>query len=311
MSSAATPDLFRALAVVAEGAGPAHQRVATSLGVAADPAAHTDLFCFQLPPYASVHLGAEGMLGGEAADRVAGFWRALGFVPPAEPDHLAALLGLYAALVEVEAGESDPARRLLRTQARRALLHEHLLPWVPGYARAAARVGGGYRDWAETLLSAVAAEAAATTPEPHLPLHLRMAPPPATPESAESLDGYLGALLAPVRSGLVITRHDLARAAGELGLGLRAGERRYILSALVGQDPPAVLGWLAEEAGARARESDRLKAGALGPLESFWRERAEVAEAGLRRAQRAAEARTGAWTCADTQMKLRTYTGVS
>ena len=36
------------------------------------------------------------MLGGEARDRIAGFWRALGLVPPPEPDHLAVMLGLYA-----------------------------------------------------------------------------------------------------------------------------------------------------------------------------------------------------------------------
>ncbi|MGH9005731.1 MAG: molecular chaperone TorD family protein, partial [Acidimicrobiia bacterium] len=90
-----SPELFRALAVVSEGTSPAHHRVAASLGVDPDTAAHTDLFCFQLPPYAAVYLGAEGMLGGEAAGRVAGFWRALGVTPSTEPDHLAALLGLY------------------------------------------------------------------------------------------------------------------------------------------------------------------------------------------------------------------------
>jgi hypothetical protein len=284
-----SPELFRALAVVTEGASPAHRRVAASLGVTADPAASTDLFCFQLPPYASIHLGAEGMLGGEAAERVAGFWRALGLVPPGEPDHLAALLGLYAALAEAEAGEMDPARRLLRGEARRALLWEHLLVWVPGYARAAARVAGpGFRPWAGTLLSALLAEAAA---EPSgtgpLPLHLREAPAAAAPGD-DGLDAYLGRLLAPVRSGMVITRHDLARAARRLGLGLRMGERRFILSALVAQDPPAVFGWLAGHARTCADEHGRL-VGALGPVAVFWQGRAEEAEAHLRRFQEEAE----------------------
>jgi hypothetical protein len=263
--------------------------VAASLGVAVDPAAYTDLFCFQLPPYASIHLGAEGMLGGEATDRVAGFWRALGLVPSAEPDHLAALLGLYAALVEAESGEGDPARRRLRGEARRAMLWEHLLVWVPGYARAAARVAGpGYRPWAEALLSALLAEAAAA---PHgdgpLPLHLREAPAPVAP-AEDGLQGYLGRLLAPVRSGMVITRRDLAGAARHLGLGLRVGERRFMLSALVAQDPAAVFGWLAGGAGAWAEEHGRL-AGALGPVADFWRGRAEAAKADLWRCQREAE----------------------
>jgi TorA maturation chaperone TorD len=285
----ASPELFRALAVVSEGATPAHRRVAASLGVTTDPAAHTDLFCFQLPPYASIHLGAEGMLGGEAADRAAGFWRALGLGPPAEPDHLAALIGLYAALIEAEAGEADPARRRLRGEARRALLWEHLLVWVPGYARAAARVAGAaYRPWAEALLAALLAEAAAVPGRPGpLPLQLRQAPAAAAP-SDDGLDAYLGRLLAPVRSGMVITRRDLAGAARDLGLGLRMGERRFVLSALVAQDPPAVFGWLASHARTWAEEHGRL-VGSLGPVAAFWRTRAEEAEAHLRHFQDEAE----------------------
>ncbi|HEY3239702.1 MAG TPA: molecular chaperone TorD family protein [Acidimicrobiia bacterium] len=287
-----SPELFRALAVVSEGASPSHQRVAASLGVTADPAAYADLFCFQLPPYASIHLGPEGMLGGEAAERVAGFWRALGLVPPAEPDHLAALLGLYASLVEAEAGEGDPARRLLWGEARRALLWEHLLVWVPGYARAAARVAGpGYRPWAEVLLTALVAEATAGPyGDRPLPLHLREAPPALAGVFEEDGRGdeYLGHLLAPARSGMVITRQDLAGAARRLGLGLRMGERRFALSALVAQDPVAVIGWLADVARSWAEEHGRL-VGALGPVALYWRRRAKEAETDLRRRRREAK----------------------
>ncbi len=279
MSSSA--DLFRALAVASEGASEAERPAAEGLGVTVDPAAHTDLFCFQLPPYASIHLGPEGMLGGDAADRVAGFWRALGITPPAEPDHLAALLGLYAALIEAEAAETDPARRRLRLEARRALLWEHILVWVPGYAAAAARVASpGYRPWAEALRSAVLAEAAALDGQGLMPVHLRDAPPPAAPAD-DGLDAYLGRLLAPIRSGMVITRTDLAGAARRLGLGLRNGERRFALSALMAQDPPAVAGWLADHARAWAEEHRRLVE-VLGPVAVFWSERAEAAETRLR-----------------------------
>ncbi len=70
----AAPELLRALGVLCEPPEPAHERVAEALCLPgrADPADHTELFGFQLVPYASVYLGAEGMLGGEAADRVAG-----------------------------------------------------------------------------------------------------------------------------------------------------------------------------------------------------------------------------------------------
>ena len=280
-------DLFRALAVACEGASAAERPAAESLGVTADPAAHTDLFCFQLPPYASIHLGPEGMLGGDAADRVAGFWRALGITPPAEPDHLAALLGLYAALIDAEVAETDPVRRRSGREARRALLWEHLLVWVPGYAAAAAGVAGpGYRPWAEALRSAVLAEAEALDGHGLLPVHLREAPPPAAPAD-DGLDAYLGRLLAPIRSGMVITRADLVGAARHLGLGLRNGERRFALSALMSQDPPAVTGWLADHAGAWAQEHRRL-VGVLGPVAVFWSERAEAAEAQLRSAPKLA-----------------------
>ena len=128
-------ELFRALGALCEPPAPAHRRLADALQLDGEAAGddYAELFLFQLYPYASVYLGAEGKLGGEARDRVAGFWRALGLVPPAEPDHLAALLGLYATLAEAEQDEQDAARRLLRRRARHALLHEHLLSWCGPY----------------------------------------------------------------------------------------------------------------------------------------------------------------------------------
>ena len=49
------------------------------------PASYTDVFVLNCPPYASTYLGPEGGIGGDAADRVAGFWRAIAVSPPAEP----------------------------------------------------------------------------------------------------------------------------------------------------------------------------------------------------------------------------------
>ena len=65
-------------------------------------AEHTDLFHFQLYPYASVYLGEEGMLGGEARDRIAGFWRILDLEPPLECDHLTVMLTYLAEVTERE-----------------------------------------------------------------------------------------------------------------------------------------------------------------------------------------------------------------
>jgi len=122
-------ELFRALGALAEPPAPEHRTLAAALGLGEPPAAadHDDLFTFQLYPYASVYLGAEGMLGGEARDRIAGFWRALGQSPPAEPDHLSVLLALYAQLSDLEAAAGEPAASERWRHARKALLWEHLL----------------------------------------------------------------------------------------------------------------------------------------------------------------------------------------
>lgn len=241
-------ELLMALAAYIEPPSSEHERLADVLGFRHLPSAaeHTDLFVMQLYPYASVYLGAEGMLGGEAADRVAGFWRAVGRTPPAEPDHLGALLQLAAALGSAAESESEPPRRALVTEARRALFHEHILSWVFPYLGGMERTAPPpYREWAD-LTRTVLAELAADRRGHALPAHLRAAPPMSDPRSDTA--AFVPALLAPVRSGILLTRSDLHRAALRLGLGLRIGERAFALRSLLGQAPGPVLAWLEEEA---------------------------------------------------------------
>ncbi|MGB6001692.1 MAG: molecular chaperone TorD family protein, partial [Thermoanaerobaculia bacterium] len=121
-------EVFRALASLIEPTGPESQRLADllELGPLPDGPQLSELFLFQLYPYASVYLGAEGMMGGEARDCIAGFWRALALDPPAEPDHLAVMLALYARLAELEDAAEDNRQREAWRQARRAFLWEHL-----------------------------------------------------------------------------------------------------------------------------------------------------------------------------------------
>ncbi len=246
-------ELMRGLAVFAEPPRDGHETVAAALGLPCvpDAAAYSDVFVFQLYPYASVHLGPEGMMGGGARDRVAGFWRAVGREPPAEPDHLAALLGLYAALDPPSASVES---RALARGARRALLDEHLVPWVFLFLdRVEELAASTYGAWARLLRDALRAEvvghAEATGAEPDdrvLSAHLRAAgelPDPRGEGSAALVTG----LLAPARCGALLTRADLARIAGRLDLGLRAGERRYALEHLLAQDAPSVLEALARE----------------------------------------------------------------
>jgi TorA maturation chaperone TorD len=280
-------ELLRALAVLAEPPRPETDRLAALLGLvrAPSPEDYARLFLFELYPFASVYLGAEGMLGGEARDRVAGFWRALGEDPPAEPDHLAVLLALYARLLELEATEPDAARRAAAGRARAALLWEHLLSWLPIYLDALSELASApYDAWGRLLTETLEREARSVPAPPRLPLHLREAPALADPEGTDG-DDFLTALLAPVRSGMVLTRADVARAARNLGLGLRAGERLYSLRAMAEQDPGPLFQWLEAEAVRwRARHERRIPT--LGAVAGFWAERARRTEAALRAAAR-------------------------
>lgn len=295
-SSRAVPsELLRALAHLCEPPGPAHGALADALGLPEPPdaAGHEALFGFQLYPRASVHLGAEGMLGGESQRRIEGFWRAVGREPPGEPDHLASLLGLYVALAEEELevrAEEDSrpeiraaatARATLVARSRRALLEEHLAPWVFAFLERVAETGGAFhRGWANLLTVLLRDEACAGGPLDRRPAFLAELPGLADPRE-EGAGPFIRGLLAPAVSGVVYTRADLAAAARGLGLGLRAGERRYALEHLLGQDAPGVLDALADEGGRQARAHE-LRGEALGAAAGWAAERARTTEALLR-----------------------------
>jgi len=255
-------EALRALAVLLEAPRPEHAAIAAALELPPPPGAddHTDVLVFQAYPYASVYLGAEGMLGGEARDRIAGFWRALGGEPPAEPDHLSVLLAGVAAVAE-----SAPASSVCG-----ALFWEHVASWMPPYLATLRRIGAPFHvAWADLLATLLAELAGELGPPARLPLALRAAP--ALASAPADLDALLATLLAPVRTGLVVVRDDLERAAAELGLGLRAGERRFALRSLIAQDAAAVLGWLAAEA-----RSQAAALATLPPITGWWAARAHV-----------------------------------
>ena len=275
-------ELVRALAVVCEPPSPGEDRRATALGLPGLPAAgdYIEVFGLQAFPYASVYLGADGMMGGEARDRIAGFWRALGLPPPPEPDHLAALLGLYAGLIEAERDEPDPARSALKAAARRALLWEHLLSWCLPYLDAVAAIAPAhYAAWAELLSRTMLAEAARGGRQEELPLALRAADP--LPAAAATSDAWIAAILAPVRTGFILTRADLGRCARQGSLGLRIGGRAFLLRSLLEQEASRTLGWLAGEAERAAQRHAQLEPD-LGPVARFWRGRAEASAAAFR-----------------------------
>jgi Nitrate reductase delta subunit len=244
-------ELLRALGAIAITPPPLNHPVAASLGLPQPAAAeHTGVFVLSAPPHAAIYLGAEGKLGGEALDRVAGFWRALGLAPPPDADHLGALLALYAELGEAAAAARGERVRAQVRRAREALLWEHLWSWAPGYLTAVERLGTpALGPWARLAVRAIAREAGLAAPPAALPLALRSAPPSLRVTGTGS-PGALGrrelldALLTPVRSGVLITSADLREAAAVAGAGYRLGERRYTLAAMLDQDSAATIGWL-------------------------------------------------------------------
>lgn len=243
-NSSADRELWRALAVLAEEPSASHAPIveALELDPAPDSAAHTDLFVFQLFPWASVYLGPEGQRGGEVEDRIAGFWRALGATPPAECDHVSVLLAAYADLAERVADARAE-------RAARAFFWEYLGSWLPAFlARARELANGFYGRWAALAAATLRDEAAGLGgPPAEQPAALREAPPLPDPRRAGA-EEFLDGLLAPARSGLVLVRDDLRRAGAGLGLAVRPGERRWVLRGLLSQDPPGLLAWLGGEA---------------------------------------------------------------
>jgi hypothetical protein len=213
---------------------------------------------------------------------VAGFWRAIGVAPPAEPDHLTALLSLYASLSEAAAG-ADPTAAAggALTRVRHALFWEHLWPWLPAYLGAVATLEvTALAAWAGLTRQAMLAERAAH-PGGWLPLALRAAPPPLSPGCAPG--DLPAALTTPIRSGLILTRRSLAAGADAASAGHRIGERRFTLRAMLEQEPAGTLRWLEAEA---ARWADRHAA--LARDRATQRTRDAVQDWWARRARRTA-----------------------
>jgi TorA maturation chaperone TorD len=271
-------ELFRALGALVEAPGRETERLAALLDIPAPTSTeHTELFLLNLHPYASIYLGPEGMLGGEGRDRIAGFWRALGQTPPAEPDHLALMLAQYAGLAELAAGEPDDARRAALSRARDVYLHEHLVSWLPVYLDKLVELAPpSYAGWGRLLEQALEGEARRLdgSTRHELPLGLRHYEPPAL-GSEDGLDRILDIVLSPARSGMILAHADVARAGRSLGLGVRMADRRFALRTLFSQAPAEVMLWLRAEAEAWiARHAARREK--LGAIASAWEQRARA-----------------------------------
>lgn len=289
-------ELLRALGSLIETPSEEHGAVARAVGLprVPTPAVHGRIVAFQRRPCASIYLGADGMMGGDVRDRAAGFRRALKLEACSEPDHLASLLTLAAGLGEWrgdQAAAGDDSRAggagtgaagaragaLLLAQARATLAWEHLSPWIRPYLASFERCGSPfYEAWAELLERAMdALEGDLGLPD-YLPVSLRDAPELPDPR-AEGGEAFVRGLLAPARAGIVVTRDDLNRLAGDLGLACRAGERRYALVGFLSQDAAGTLAWLSDHA---ERWASRMTGRGPRPIAAWWTARAAGA-AGL------------------------------
>ena len=270
-------EVYRALGLLIEAPAEGHRTVAAALGLPSVPdgAIHGTEVAFQRYPYASVYLGEEGKLGGDARNRIAGFWTALGMELPGEPDHISSLLSLMTSLGEAESTGSDAAEAALLAQARATLAWEHLHAWCVPYLHSfRSSPSPYYRMWAEMTRGAVE-QGLDPSPPDHLPgaLVAAAAYPLTDPREGEAGGGFVPKLLAPIRSGVVILRSDLADLADSVGLAMRAGERAYALSWFLGQDPGGTLAWLA---GFAQRWAADLEGGTAAPdtVVRWWADRA-------------------------------------
>ena len=269
-------ELLRCLGSLIEPPSEETRHLAELLELGPPPAAadQTDLFLFQLYPYASVYLDSEGKMGGEARDRIAGFWRALDMGPPAESDHLTVLLAFYSRLQELEGRTKNEDTAERWRHIRSAFLWEHLVSWLPVYLDKLRELGFSfYTGWANLLAQALTEEIEAIRRPTVLPLHLREAGEMVDPRIDEDGAGLLGSLLAPACCGFILLRDDLRRAGRDLELGVRAGERSYVLKSLLGQDDKNTLLWLANEASTWA-DRHRSWQPLTGSIAAFWSSRA-------------------------------------
>jgi hypothetical protein len=80
---------------------------------------------------------------------------------------------------------------------------------------------------------------------------------------------------------MILVRSDLSRAAVHLSLGMRMGERKFVLKSLFSQDGAGMLDWLENEArGWAARHGSQQEI--LGEAATVWENKALAAAALLR-----------------------------
>lgn len=270
-------ELIRALGVFCETPSKEHVRLTRLLGFSQAPTSeqYVEIFLHKLPPYASLYTNIKGEMGGDAMERISGFWEVLRVDVPDEPDHLGSLLGLVALLEEAQSLEKEPARAVLIERSRAALFWEHLLPWLPMYLERVESRGQGtvYAEWAELLTETLVCEMESLGPLEDLPRHLVAASGLADPR-CKGAAPFLASLFIPVRTGFILLPDDLSKLAEEVGISSEHQDQRSILEDLLRVAPKQTLDGLAEVILDRSHHWLQ-RWNSCGKITSHWKNRTE------------------------------------
>lgn len=202
-------------------------------------ARHTHVFVLNVYPFASVFLDPDGALDGERTALTRGVLGALGLrvAPGLAADHVSVLLDALATLLEREAAARSALDRDRARHAQRVVLLEHLLPWMPLFLAAIERADGALYGAAARLAGGLLSDHVGRLPaSSHGSVPTWNAAPrgPAEPPRTErGRRDRLGWLTVPARSGVFLSRSDLAGIAGDLDLALRFGGRGFMVESLV------------------------------------------------------------------------------
>lgn len=274
-------EIADALAEIAEGErGPSEVSQALGMG-SFERSDLTRFFMFEMPANASVYLSASGRLGGETYDNIAGFYRAIGSDPGTNADHISTLLALLAAVLNAEAaasgeGPDRKARSEAIRRSRAVLMNSHLLSWFPAYLlRASELAPPSIAPWAE-----VAWQLSIDLEEDlgHISLGPVAAAGRAELPDKDNFD-VVEWVLAPAKSGMVISLSDLSQIAQAANIGKRVGGRRFVLSNLLALDRSNVSSLLAQEAERQSRTFGRHSESF--PILESWSQRAQTTSRAL------------------------------
>lgn len=205
--------------------------------IAAD---HFRLLGMELPPYESVFLAADGLLGGTVSEAVAVLFRQFGLpldTAASSPDHIGHELAALAYLCHREATTSGDDAKTNGDAARRQqgrLLEEHLLRWLVPFHVALGRQGDAFYVALSRLCLELVRQHFASVMEAGLsPAVVETGITPTAHDLLEddttSLREIADFLLVPCRSGIYLSRADIGTLGRHLQLPRGFGDRRQTL----------------------------------------------------------------------------------